>query len=69
MSTTGTQSRCPYCMETIARGAVICKHCGTPLKLPKKRKKIPFWRGQYMLGVYSGIVFMILMIILWNKIF
>jgi predicted amidophosphoribosyltransferase len=61
--------RCPYCMEEIAPGALICKHCGSHLKTPKRKKKTPFWRNTYMLGVYSGVVFMILMIYLYNRVF
>jgi predicted amidophosphoribosyltransferase len=60
---------CPFCREEITPGAIICKHCGSPLKYPKQMKKAPFWRGTFMLGVYSGIAFMVLLIILYSKIF
>jgi len=62
-------ARCPYCMEEIAPGALICKHCGSHLKAPKKKKIVPFWRNTFMLGFYCGVVFMILMIYLYNKVF
>jgi predicted nucleic acid-binding Zn ribbon protein len=60
---------CPYCKEEIAPGAVICKHCGSSLKLPAKNKKRSFWLDTYMLGVYSGVILMVLLVILYNKIF
>ena len=60
--------RCPYCSEEIAPGALVCKHCHAPL-MKKQKPKPPFWRGQFMLGVYSGIFFMILMIYIFNKAF
>nr|MBN2277137.1 hypothetical protein [candidate division Zixibacteria bacterium] len=69
MGVSSKTSICPYCKEQITPGALLCKHCGTPLKFPKPKKKVPFWRTAYMLGVYSGIGFMLLMIYLWNKIF
>ncbi|HDL03253.1 MAG TPA: zinc ribbon domain-containing protein [candidate division Zixibacteria bacterium] len=69
MSISSKLSVCPYCKEEIAPGAVLCKHCGSPLKMIKKKKSAPFWRSQYMLGIYTGIIFMVLMIYLYNKIF
>ena len=60
---------CPYCNEEIAPGAVLCKHCGSPLKMIKKKKRVPLCRSNYMLGVYTGVLFMVLMIYLYNKIF
>lgn len=60
---------CPYCREEIAPGAVICKHCRTPLKLSKKKKARSFWVGNYMLGFYSGTAFVILLIILYYRFF
>jgi len=65
----GDFSICPVCKEEIARGAVLCKHCGTLLKVPKKSKRVPFWRSQYMLGVYSGVILMVLLIVAWNRLF
>ena len=62
-------SRCPYCLEEITPGALICKHCGSPIRIPGKKRKIPFWRGTFMLGLYSGIMLMVLLIILYNRIF
>jgi predicted amidophosphoribosyltransferase len=61
--------RCPYCREEIIPGALICKHCGSQLKMPKKKNKRSFWMDTYMLGVYSGVILMILLVILYNKIF
>ena len=62
-------TRCPYCMEEIVPGAIICRHCGSPLKLPKKKKKAPFWRSSFMLGLYTGIIVMVLLTVLYNKVF
>jgi len=67
MGKTAKITACPYCMEEIAPGAIICKHCHTPLKLPQRKKKAPLWRCSYMLGVYSGIALAILLFILYNK--
>ncbi|MBN2226329.1 MAG: hypothetical protein JW763_03095 [candidate division Zixibacteria bacterium] len=61
-------SKCPYCREDIAPGALVCKHCGMPL-VKKPKPKPPFWRSQYMLGVYSGVAFMILMIYFYSRLF
>lgn len=69
MKNVGKLSLCPYCKEEIALGAVLCKHCGSPLKLSKKKRKVPFWRSAYMLGLYSGIVLIVLLIILYNTLF
>ena len=56
-------------MEEIVPGAIICRHCGSPLKLPKKKKKAPFWRSSFMLGLYTGIIVMVLLTVLYNKVF
>jgi len=69
MDSNALTSLCPYCREEIAPGALICKHCGSPLKKPTKKSRKSFWLNQYMLGVYTGVIFMILMIILYHKIF
>jgi len=61
-------ARCPFCREEIARGAIVCKHCGSKIQILKKAKKPPFWRNNFMLGFYCGILFMILMIYFYNKI-
>jgi len=67
---TQTKSKkCPYCLETINPGAVICRHCGSSLKIHKRKKKIPRWRTQYMLGLYSGVAIMVVLIYLFNRIF
>jgi len=69
MTTAEKTVRCPFCREEIIPGALICKHCGSPLKMPKAKKKRSFWLDTYMLGVYSGVILMILLVILYNKIF
>ena len=56
-------------MEEIAPGAIVCKHCGSKITVLKKKKKSPFWRGNFMLGFYCGIIVMIFLIYLYNKIF
>jgi predicted amidophosphoribosyltransferase len=65
----GKVTKCPYCLEDIKPGALVCKHCHSPLKVPKKRKTIPAWRSNFMFGFYAGIAIMILLVILYNKIF
>ncbi|UCD16597.1 MAG: hypothetical protein JSV44_09040 [Candidatus Zixiibacteriota bacterium] len=68
MAIVQSASKCPYCREEIVTGALLCKHCGMPL-VKRQRKKPPFWRSPYMLGAYSGVAFMILMIYLYSRIF
>ncbi|RKX20919.1 MAG: hypothetical protein DRP51_05020 [Candidatus Zixiibacteriota bacterium] len=59
-------NKCPFCKEEIAKGAIVCKHCGSKIQILKKQKKKPFWRNSFMLGFYCGVALMILMIYLYN---
>ncbi|MCP4706722.1 MAG: hypothetical protein GY865_19160 [candidate division Zixibacteria bacterium] len=59
-------SKCPFCKEEIARGAIVCKHCGSKIQILKSKRKKPFWRSSFMFGFYCGIILMILLIYLYN---
>ncbi len=69
MATVGATAKCPYCLEEVKPGAMICKHCGTPLRKMPKKKVVPWWRTNFMFGFYTGIVIMILLIVLYNRTF
>ncbi len=69
MAISSATSKCPYCLEEIKPGAVICKHCRTPLKKPEGKKSSGFWQTKFMWGFYSGVAVMIVLIILFNRIF
>ncbi|MCX6827082.1 MAG: hypothetical protein NTV06_07455 [candidate division Zixibacteria bacterium] len=61
------QEKCPFCREEILSGAMVCKHCHSIIKLPLKKKKGPLWRSSYLLGFYSGIIFMAALIYIYTK--
>jgi len=63
------KSKCPYCMEEIAPGAMVCKHCHAILKKPEVKKKRPWWMTNFALGFFSGVLFMGLLIYLYIRIF
>ena len=48
---------CPFCKELVAKGAVRCRHCQADLKLPKKRRRRPFFLHSFMLGMYAATIF------------
>ena len=60
---------CPFCKEEITPGALVCKHCHSIIKLPPQQKKVPAWRNKFLLGFYTGVIFMGVLIYLYTKIF
>lgn len=61
MSLVTETTRCPYCREKIAVGAIRCKHCHTDLKEKKTAKPSPFARyNTFRYGFWSGIIFCII---------
>ncbi len=65
MSVAVAKEKCPYCKETIAHGAVRCKHCHADLGPAKKAKVSPFKRlDTFRTGFLAGIAFTLLLVLL-----
>jgi len=48
---------CPFCKELIPKGAMVCSHCHSMVKIPPHKKKRPFVLNNFMLGVYAATIF------------
>ena len=58
-------ARCPYCRESIAVGAIRCKHCHTDLAQPKRKKLNPFGPvNNFRTGFLCGILFSLIILVL-----
>ena len=66
MSVAAVKEKCPYCKESIAPGAVRCKHCHADLGAVKKAKPGMF-KGldTFRTGFLAGIAFTLLLVLLF----
>ncbi len=64
MSVLKEDQKCPYCKESIAAGATICKHCHSELKAVKSKKSVFAKYNNFRAGFLSGILFTLVVIIL-----
>ena len=64
MSLAKEMTRCPYCREPIAAGALRCKHCHADLTEKKPGKKLLFGKvNTFRFGFLCGILFTI--VVFW----
>jgi len=65
MSLAKETTRCPYCKEQIAEGAVRCKHCHADLVKHEEKKLSRFARvNTFRIGFLCGIAFTIIIAVL-----
>jgi len=65
MSLAKETTKCPYCKEPIAAGAVRCKHCHADLAKRDDNKSSRFARyNTFRVGFIAGIVFAIVILVL-----
>jgi predicted amidophosphoribosyltransferase len=65
MSVAKTTTTCPYCKESIAEGASICKHCHSDLAALKKKKPSIFARyNTFKYGFFTGAITLIVLFLL-----
>jgi hypothetical protein len=65
MSLAKESSRCPYCREPIAVGAVRCKHCHADLAGSGSKRKSPLdGLNTFRTGFLSGILFCLVITLL-----
>lgn len=65
MSLAKETTRCPYCKEQIAEGAVRCKHCHADLVKREEKKGSRFTKlNTFRTGFLCGIAFSIVIAVL-----
>jgi hypothetical protein len=64
MSVLKESQKCPYCKETVAVGATICRYCHSEIK-PAKSKRSFFARyNTFRFGFLTGVLFALVLAIL-----
>jgi hypothetical protein len=65
MSVAVAKEKCPYCRESIAPGAVRCKHCHADLAAVKKKKSNRLGSlDTFRTGFLSGTLFVLILVVL-----
>ena len=54
------KAKCPFCKETIPKGAALCKHCQSLLPPPKAKNKLSKQVNTFRTGFLAGILFSLL---------